>query len=322
MKKVIASLPNYNGMKMLMNLDIQMFAQANYATLYSQALQQKFSEGLYFAELYNTPNNQNLKWTSAKTIQIPRITVGGFVDVDRDVVGSFTRRADNDWEPKTIEHDREFRTLVDPMDIDETNIALSIANITNVFNTEQKIPEMDKYMASKLLSEYQSYGGTPDNTVLTQENILSVFDDFMAEMDDAEVPQMGRILYVTATVNKLLKAAQGLQRSLDVIANNGAVKRSIYSLDDVTIKVVPSSRMKTAYNFTDGAVVDPTAKQINMILVHPLSVISPQKYEFVSLDQPTAATGGKYLYFERKYWDVFAIEKKVPGIKINTEELN
>jgi len=119
---------------------------------------------------------------------------------------------------------------------------------------------------------------------------------------------------------KLLKAAQGLQRSLDVIANNGAVKRSIYSLDDVTIKVVPSSRMKTAYNFTDGAVVDPTAKQINMILVHPLSVISPQKYEFVSLDQPSATTGGKYLYYERKYFDVFVIEEKVPGIRINTTE--
>ena len=83
MKKVITSLPNKN-MKMLMDLDIQMFAQPNYATLYSQALQQKFSEGLAFAELFNTPNNQNLKWTSAKTIQIPRITVGGFVDVDRD----------------------------------------------------------------------------------------------------------------------------------------------------------------------------------------------------------------------------------------------
>jgi len=91
-----------------------------------------------------------------------------------------------------------------------------------------------------------------------------------------------------------------------------------YGCAYTTAMTVPSSRMKTVYNFTDGAVADVTAKQINMILIHPLTVITPQKYEFVSLDNPSAATGGKYLYFERKYWDLFVIAKKVDGIKINT----
>ncbi|MGR9635365.1 capsid protein [Bacillus cereus] len=294
--------------------------KVNYATDYQQGLQQKFSKGLSFFELYNTPNNRNIKWVNAKTIQIPRITVGGFVDVDRDVVGNYTRRADNEWEPKTIAHDREFRTLVDPQDIDESNVALSIANITRVFNDEEKIPEMDKYMASKLYSEFTTNGKTANTTALTVDNVLSVYDDFMMEMDDAEVPQEGRILYVIPQVNKLLKQAKEIQRSLDIGTNKGNVNRSIYSLEDVQIKVVPSSRMKTAYNFTSGAVPDAAAKQINMILVHPAAVITPQKYEFVDLDEPTAATGGKYLYYERKYWDVFAIQKKVDGIKFNITE--
>lgn len=289
----------------------------NYAELYQQALQQKFSEGLMFNALYNTPNNNTIKWVNAKTIQIPRITTGGFVDVDRDVVGNFTRRADNSWEPKTLEHDREFRTLVDPADIDETNMALTIANITRVFNDEQKIPEMDKYMASKLYAEFLAYGGTADTTALDTTNILTIFDTFMEQMDDAEVPQNGRILYVTPAVKKLLKQAQDLQRMLSVTQNNGSVNRNVYSLDDVTIVTVPSSRMKTAYNFTDGAVPDATAAQINMILVHPLSIVAPQKYEFVSLDEPKAATGGKYLYYERKYWDVFILEKKADGVKFH-----
>lgn len=294
-------------------------AVLNYAEMYMQALQQKFTKGLSFAALYATANNENIKWINAKTIQIPRITVGGYVDVDRDVVGSFTRRAENDWETKTIEHDREFRTLVDPQDIDETNLALSIANITRVFNDEQKIPEMDKYAASKLYSEFTTYAGVADTTKIDATNVLDVFDDFMSEMDDAEVPQEGRLLYVTSKVNKALKQADKLQRTIDVAGGSTAVNRNVHSLDSVQIVVVPSSRMKTAYDFTDGAVPDPTAKQINMILVHPASVITPQKYEFVSLDSPTAATGGKYLYFERKYWDIFAIEKKIPGIAFNVD---
>lgn len=294
-------------------------AQLTYAELYAQALQQKFSKELMFADLYTTPNNNNIKWINAKTIQIPSVSAGGFVDVDRDVMGSFTRRVDNAYDTKTLSHDREFKTLVDPMDVDETNMALTISNVTNVFNTEQKIPEMDKYLASKLFSEFSTLGGTADETVLKADNVLTVFDDFMADMDEGEVPQTGRILYVTPTVNKLLKQAQQIQRNMLVTGNDGTANRNIYSLDDVKIVVVPSSRMKTLYDFTDGAVADETAKQINMILVHPSALITPQKYEFVDLDEPSAATGGKFLYYERKYWDVFVISKKLPGVAFNVE---
>ena len=42
------------------------------------------------------------------------------VDVDRDSIGAYTRNVDNNWETKSLEHDREFRTLVDPVDVDET----------------------------------------------------------------------------------------------------------------------------------------------------------------------------------------------------------
>jgi hypothetical protein len=289
----------------------------NYAELYLQGLQQKFSQGLFFNALYNTPNNQRIRWVNAKTVQIPRIDVTGMVDVDRDSIGTYARKVDNSWETKTLQHDREFRTLVDPVDIDETNMAATIANITRVFNDEQKIPEMDKYMASKLYAEFVSYGGVADTTALSEQNVLQVYDHFMEEMDEAEVPQEGRILYVTPPVYTMLKNAEQMQRFIQVTSNNGVVDRAVRSLENVQVVSVPSARMKTAYDFTEGAVEVAGADQINMILIHPLSIISPLKYEFVSLDQPSATTGGKYLYYERSYWDVFAIERKVPGIKFN-----
>jgi len=293
-------------------------ATLNYASQYQEVLVQKFSQALAFGALYATPNNSVVKWTGPKTIMIPRIKVGGYTDVNRDVVGNYTRRVDNSFEPKTLGHDREFRTLVDPVDVDETNMALSIANITRVFNEEEATPEHDKYMASKLYAEFTGAGKTADVTVLDPASFLTVFDNFMEQMDEAEVPQTGRILYITPTVKKTVKAAKELQRQLDISGTNEkALNRGVYSLDDVTIVTVPSSRMKTAYNFTNGAVPDAAAKQINMILIHPLSMVAPQKYEFVDLDTPSAATGGKYLYYERKYWDVFILGAKVDGVKIN-----
>ncbi|PEI42586.1 capsid protein [Bacillus pseudomycoides] len=293
-------------------------ATLNYASQYQEVLVQKFSQALAFGALYATPNNSVVKWTGPKTIMIPRIKVGGYTDVNRDVVGNYTRRVDNSFEPKTLGHDREFRTLVDPVDVDETNMALSIANITRVFNEEEATPEHDKYMASKLYAEFTGAGKTADVTVLDPASFLTVFDNFMEQMDEAEVPQTGRILYITPTVKKTVKAAKELQRQLDISGTNEkALNRGVYSLDDVTIVTVPSSRMKTAYNFTNGAVPDAAAKQINMILIHPLSMVAPQKYEFVDLDTPSASTGGKYLYYERKYWDVFILGAKVDGVKFN-----
>lgn len=291
----------------------------NYAELYQQALQQKFTSGLHFQHCYNTPNNKTIKFVNAKTIQIPRIDVTGMVDVNRDSIGTFGRKVDNSWETKTLAHDREFRTLVDPVDVDETNLAVTIANITNVFNTEQKIPEMDKYMISKMYSEFTGFGQVADATVLTTANILTVYDKLMEEMDEAEVPQEGRILYVTPAINTMLKNAQQLQRYLEVSGPDatGNINRSVRSLDDVMIQVVPSVRMKTAYDFTIGAIPAVGSKQINMCLCHQLSIIAPQKYEFVSLQEPSAVTGGKWLYYERLYWDAFLVERKVPGCKFN-----
>ncbi|HWI50260.1 MAG TPA: capsid protein, partial [Rummeliibacillus sp.] len=264
------------------------------------------------------PNNNLVQWVNAKTIQVPNISTGGYIDVNRDAVTNFTRRVDNNYTPYTLTHDREFSTLVDPANIDETNMAVTIKNITNVFNTEQKIPEMDKYMISKLLADYVAAGGVADTTALTTANILSTFDSYMEALDDAEVPTEGRILYVTPQTNTMLKNATAISRQLDITGTSGNnVTRSVRSLDEVTIVIVPSSRMKSLYVFTDGAVADAAAKQINMVLIHPTVLFAPQKYEFVSLDEPTAKTGGKWLYYERKYWDVFVIGQKKAGIKIN-----
>lgn len=291
----------------------------NYAEIYGSVIEQEYYTGLMFRAIYETPNNRLVKFTSAKTIQVPSITTEGFTDTNRDEITSFGRRVENTYTPYTLEHDREFDTLIDPMDVDETNEAVTIANTTHVFNTEQKIPEMDKYAVSKLYSEVETKGGTIYETALTVTNVLEEFDEMMLEMDEAEVPQDGRILYVTPIVNKLLKNAQEIQRSLDVRGEGDRINRQVNSLDDVTIIRVPSSRMKTSYIFNNGAKDDPGSKQINMLMFHSSCVYAPQKYDFVSLESPTTLTKGKWAYYERKYWDVFLIDQKKAGAVFSVE---
>ena len=283
-----------------------------YAEQFTQFLAQKYEKELCSDALLHS--NPQITFLNAQTIKLPRLTLSGYKDHTR-TAGFNAGTISNDWEPKKLAHDRDIEFFVDPMDIDETNLALSVANIQNTFETEQAIPEKDCYNFSKLHTELTNFHGRIDSTtVLTAQNILAIFDEEMSKMDDAGVPVDGRILYVTPTVNKLLKEADGIQRMITVNSSN-AVNRNVHSLDDVTIKMVQSGRMKTKYNFTNGCVAAADADQINFILVHPSCVVARDKYAYISLFTPgtDSRTADGYLYQNRNYWDLFLIERKVAG---------
>ena len=206
------------------------------------------------------------------------------------------------------------------MDVDETNIVASVANIQNVFETEQAIPESDAYRFSKLVTDFTTHGGTVDTTALDETNILEWFDTQMANMDDAGVPEEGRILYLTPAMDKLLKEADGMTRFMSVNPNNGTIYRNIHNLDDVEIVRVPSARFKTKYDFTTGFVPASTAKQINAILVHPSAVVARERYDYIKMFTPgsDSRTGSGYIYQNRKYQDLFVLAQRTAGIAVNT----
>ena len=299
-------------------------ATLNYATNYERTLDQAFPYVLNFGALYATPNNGRYRWVNAKTIEIPRISTTGRVSANRDTIGTASRNYDNSWETRTLANERKWSTLVHPMDVDETNMATTIGNITRVFNEENKFPEMDAYLISKLYSAWtttvgsENYTGkVADKTVLSTSNILQVFDNMMLKMDNARVPANGRILYVTHEVKSMLKEAQGISRSFNVQDSNKSIDRIVNRLDEVEVIGVPASLMKTAYNFTTGYAPSPTADQINMFLVHPLAVITPVKYTFAQLEAPSAMSEGKYVYYEESYEDAFILNNKADALQFN-----
>ena len=289
----------------------------NYAQSYQAALAQAYPYVLHFAALRSTENDGRYKWTGANTIQIPILSTTGRVDGSRDTIGTASRNYNNTWEPKTLTNHRKWSTLVHPMDIDETNHVASIQNITKVFNEEQKFPEMDAYLVSKVYADWLAGGGSANTDALTVDNILLKFDAWMEAMDEGNVPTSGRLLYLRPAINTMLNQAVEKYR---VIQNGDAtIKRAIQGLDDVKIEKVPSTLMKTVYDFTEGWKAGTGAKQINALLIHPSAVITPEKYAFAQLEAPSALSEGKYVYFEESYDDVFVLNKRVNAIMFNTE---
>lgn len=296
-------------------------AAVNYAEAYERALAQAYPNVLNFGELYNVANNQTYKFVDAKTIHIPSISVTGRKNVNRDSIdGIFNRNVDNEWETKTLTFYREWSTSIDPADVMDTNMVLTIQNATKVFNETQKFPEKDAYTISKIYADWVAEGKTADTTALNVDNVLAVFDKLMEGMDEALVPAQGRLLYVTPAVKTLLKQASNIGLSRSVQNGENTINRVVDRLDEIKLISVPSFLMKTAYTFTTGFAPSENAKQINLFLVHPSAILTPNKYAFVGMEAPAAGTKGDYIYYEKEYADVFILNNRTGAIAFNVSE--
>lgn len=288
----------------------------NYATEYSKAMANAYPYWSYFADLYGSPNSATYKPISGKSVAVQSMTTSGARAVNRDqITGTFNRNFNTDEQILTMRMDREWDTLVDPMDIQEDPI-VNIANITKTFNEFQKVPEMDAYAASTLAAAASGFGSV-DATALTAENILAQWDTYLAYMVNQRVPRDRIRCKMTPDTYKLLKEAAGITRFVEADTGIRNIDRNVGKLDGVVIMEVPKDMLMTEYNFTEGWAAAADAKQINLLMFDPIAIAAPVVYETSMMSAPTAQTKGKWLYYERYYYDVFALNQRLPGIFMN-----
>lgn len=283
-------------------------AQYNYVSQFDNRIREMYGHDLLSNDLYNT--NLDIQIKNTKDIRLPKMTVSGYKDHNRGSLGFNTGTISNDFETKTLDHDRDIEFAIDPMDVDETDLIVSIANVQKRFETTQAIPELDCYTFSKLYSEAKRVGSTIKNTVINASNVLADFDENCEAFENAGVPLSRCILYCTPAFHTVLKNAEGIQRTFSVNSGTSAINRAVHSLDDLgKIKAVPAERLKTAYDFTEGYGVATSGKQIHYILVDPEAQVSRVKYAYITTFTPghDSRTADNYLYQNRRYNGTFAL---------------
>lgn len=286
----------------------------NYASEYARALAQAYPYLSYFAAIWASENSNRYKPGMGKTMYIPTIETSGAHDVNRNSIdGTFNRNWNNQWQAVELQMDREWDTLIDPMDIDESGDVATIANITRAFVEFQKVPEMDAFIASKMAEFASAFGGVSTQS-LSSSTILTEWDNALEYMTNQRINRDRLVAYMTPGTYKLLKQATGLTRFIEVTDGIRNVDRNIARLDGVTIVEVPADMMKTAYNFTQGWAIGSSAQQINFLLVDPMAVAAPVKYETAMMSAPTAQSKGKYLYYERYYYGAFILNQRQAGV--------
>lgn len=294
-------------------------AVLEYATIFSNVLRELYGQELTCDDLYHS--NSDIQIVNGKDIKIPKLSVSGYKDHTRG--GSFNSGTySNGYETKTLDHDRDIEFTVDPLDVDETNLVVTVSNIQNRFEKTQAIPELDSYTYSKIYTEAKRVNAKIKTTALTSANVLSDFDDNLEAFAEAGVPLDRVILYATPSYKKLLKNAEGIQRTLEVSSSSG-IDRRVRSLDDINkIVEVPSARMKSLFDFTDGCKADSTAKQIDYILIYPEAQVSRVKYAYIKMFTPgtDSRTADNYMYQNRKVNGTFGIDELLKsGVIIHAE---
>ena len=223
------------------------------------------------------------------------------------------------WETMTLAASRGRSFSIDRMDNEET-LGQAFGTLVGEFIRTQVAPEVDAYRFAKYAGT-SGISTTSEAALTTAAAVLAAFDVAMTQMDNDEVPDEGRILYISSAIYSLLKGA--VSRSLK---NETGVDRRVKELDDVEVVVVPQARFYTEITLNAGssssaggfAKTSSTGRDINFMLVHPTAVLQPVKLSLPKIFSPDEnQTADAWLFQFRLYHDAFAHDNKVDGIYLH-----
>lgn len=259
-----------------------------------------------------TDNVLRQKFVGAKTVLLPEMELSGLGDYDRDtgfIKGTITVQN----QPYTLKMDRARSFQLDREDEDETGIANLAGQVLGEFVRTKVVPEVDAYCLSKLagLAATRSHtvNGDPDT------DILKMFLDACAAVQTQVGYDEELVCFVNPTVWTAIQNTPELSRMLSVSKfKKGDLHTEVRSINGIAILPVADSRMKTAFDFNDGAsdgqqaggfTPSASAQNVGLLLMPKSAASLVKKTEQVrtfSPEQNQAADAYKFDY--RTYYDL------------------
>lgn len=244
--------------------------------------------------------NRDFDWTGAHSVKVYKVGTSEMNDYDREGTGENWSRygavkgLDATTEEMPLKKDRSFTFAIDKLDQDETKNQLAAASALARQNREVVIPEVDAYTYRVMV---ENAGTKPAAKELTEENI---YDEIIAgtlALDEALVPENGRVLVVTPAIKRLLKK----NPEVSVETNIGAELRkqgAIGILDGMTVQSISANRLPEGFGF---------------MIAHPVATVAPVKLEDYTVHENPPGISGS-LVEGRICYDAFVLENKAKAI--------
>jgi len=265
-------------------------------------------------------------WTGTNKIRLPKISLDGAGDYDRD--NGYTRgNISVDYGEYTLEFDRGRSFQIDWVDNDETGFdAFRVAAMEYVRTKE--VPEFDATRFAKIAS-LAGEGLEKDLGDIT--NYLDEFETARITLTNNEVSAENRIAFVSPAFMAGLKADLRTSGRYDVQANSTDFNFMVEMIDGVPVVEVPSQRLWDTIALLDGtsngeeaggfAPIATTSKAIHMIYADRSAMKAYMKRYASKIFTPeTNIFADAFLIQYRNHHDVIVQDNKVPGIYVLKNE--
>lgn len=259
---------------------------------------------------------------NGNTVKVYKTSMDGLGDYSRNA-GYTNGDVTGTWETLTLSKDRGRSFQIDRMDNEET-IGMAFGTLAGEFIRTKVAPEIDAYTFAKLAGTTGILTATAADITIGTTDVPGLIDEAEREMNEAEVPTEGRILFISETAYAGLKAKVIRSVQNDV----KGINREILTYNDMLIVRVPQNRFYTAITLYDGTTsgqkvggyvgTATTGKPINFMIVHPSAVTKCMKHVLPRIftpEQNQTADAWKFDY--RIYHDTFVFDNKVKGVYLH-----
>lgn len=277
-------------------------------------------------------NTGQVKYTGGAEVKIPKMSVQGLGDYDRDngyLMGSATL----EYETKKMTQDRGRKFQLDSMDVDETNFVTTASSVMGEFQRTKVIPEIDAYRLSKIATEainanvagMVQYGYTPG---AANTSALRKVKEGIAAIRDLGYDGP---LVIHATDSFILELELELANKISTVNfKKGGIITKVPAVDEVPIIPTPANRLVTAIKLNDGKTSGQekggfekgaTAKDINfeiMPLKTPVAISKQDKMRI--FDPNTNQKADAWAMDYRRFHDLWILENKVNSIYVSIKD--
>ncbi len=257
-------------------------------------------------------------FTGANEIKVLKVVTSGLGDYSRED-GYPTGDVTVSWETMTLTKERGKEISIDRMDNEEA-LGQAFGTVVNQFMSEYVVPELDAYRFAAYANKAGVSTATP--VKLTEDTIMDAIDEASRKMDEDEVPEEGRLLFVSSDLKKTLGSAITRQWGSDTDVNN-----ILAGYNGMKVIYVPKSRFYTKIKLGVGEAdwgfgKADDAANINFMMVYPQSVLQVEKFALPKIftpDENQQKDAWKFQY--RMYHDAFVYDNKAKGVYVHTSDM-
>ena len=251
---------------------------------------------------------------SAHEIMVPKISVTGLGDYQRNV-GYKTGNITYEFETKAFNYDRGIRLFADVMDVEEAGVLDCFVEAGAELQRTQVAPEADAFTFATIASHAGVTVKSEDLSAAEAADVLAKLRDVTSTMDEAQVSDGSRYLFITPTLKGVLDdfSPANPARSNRVLERFARVVEVSQARFYTKIDLLSGDEDKFGYAKATAG------KAINFMVVEKSAVIKFDKHVASRVFSPNELESlDSYMMKYRKYGIVELLDNKLAGVYVST----